>query len=225
MTPQENDITSFTKSEKLVLSEHDILEIKRSIEFICSNYKGLVIFAEIFVCKSISVSDLLNKFAIKALNIKKSTLYNLLNELENAKFILSLNKSKGAKKGGFPRLSYEPNFAFLGKSAHFINQNSASYPRLSRLFMFYTINAFLNREIQKLLVSTDEEIQQECKIRPDHLTGYSSRLDFLSKDVIEKVKQHTKEIDSAIFKYDEQDKLEPNLFFYGFLKVEELEDS
>ena len=130
---------------------------KDIIESIFKNPSTLAILAEIMMQLRITAQDLLE---IKTIDIKKSVLYQRLNELEEFNFVKSKKEIENVGDRKYTKKFYYPNFERFAQFSTDIDAMKIDDPRTPKLFILYSIQALIQREIKKYLSLSDNQAKK-----------------------------------------------------------------
>lgn len=160
---------------------------------------AISIFTEILVQRKITAAKLLE---LETITEKKTILYKRLNELERNNFIYSKKEQVEVQgEAGIRKYSkkyYYPNHVIIDAFVKGVSSLSSERPRDARLYVLYSVNSLIMREIQKYLVFTNEEVKDilfnnQSKSKANNLF-YSTLLDLETKVLGSLVQQKMKEV-------------------------------
>ena len=137
-----------------------IEELLLKLTSIIKDTHSVSILTELLINENITVTELIEKPSIKN-SMKKSLLYARLKELESEGIITSTYKVQTSDSDrGYAVKSYSLKTSFFNLLDENLTDFSRKKPRETRLFGLYMIKSFLNREIDRLINSTNEDLIQ-----------------------------------------------------------------
>lgn len=186
MVPDKEDIPE----NQLTRNENEVIDL---LELMFQYPSAITILAEILIKQKITASDLLSSTTI---NVKKTVLYQRLNELEQYNLIYSKKESDTSSGRKYTKKFYYPNMQVFNAFTSDIDNLSDEKPRDSRLFLLYGIQALIQREIRKYAhydnTTVKELIAQNLKEGVPNY--YTTILDLETQELVEKVQFKMREI-------------------------------